>query len=80
MALLKLSAPWQIYYKELCALFEKDSEIHIVYDVDEQIISIYVENEAKADALAEMLPEFKHFGSMKITIMIIPANKCNSRR
>ena len=80
MALLKLSAPWQIYYKELCALFEKDNEIHIIYDVDDQIINIYVENEAKADALAEMLPEFKYFGSMKITIMIIPANKCNSRR
>ena len=80
MALLKLSAPWQIYYKELCALFDKDEEIHIIYDQDDQIINIYVENEAKADALAEMLPTFKHFGSMKITIVIIPANKCNARR
>lgn len=80
MALLRLSAPWQIFYKELNELFKKDPEIHIVYDTDEQEINLYVENQVKADALAEILPGEVSFGSVKVQINIIPANKCNSRR
>ena len=80
MALLKLSAAWQIYYKELCALFDKDEEIHIIYDQDNQVITIYVENEAKADALGAMLPVVKHFGGVDLEINVVPANKCNYRR
>ena len=79
MALLRLSAPWQIFYKELSELFKKDPEIHIVYDTDEQEISLYIENQVKADALAEILPEELSFGSVKVQINIIPTNE-NSRR
>ena len=74
MAILKLSAPWQIYYKELCELFKKDSEVRIVYDTDEQIINIYVENTAKADAMAAVLPTEKEFGGVTVYINVIPAN------
>ena len=80
MALLRLSAPWQIFYKELNELFKKDPEIHIVYDTDEQEINLYIENQVKADALAEILPEELSFGSVKVQINVIPANKCNNRR
>lgn len=74
MAILKLSAPWQIYYKELCELFKFDDEIRIVYDTDEQVISIYVDNTAKAEAMALVLPTEKDFGSIKVLIVVIPAN------
>ena len=80
MAVLKLSAPWQIYYKELCLLFEQDEEVRIVYDTDQQIISIYVDNAAKADAMAAALPTEKEFGNVTLTIVVVPANKSNLRR
>lgn len=80
MALLKLSAPWEIYYKELNELFKKDKEIYIVYDRDNQEINLYVENEAKADAMYCTLPSVKQFGSTELKINIIPANKTNYRR
>ena len=74
MAILKLSAPWQIYYKELCELFKYDDEVRIVYDTDEQVINIYVENIAKADAMAAVLPMEKEFGAITVQINVIPAN------
>ena len=74
MAILKLSAPWHTYYKELCELFKKDKEIRIIYDTDEQIINIYVDNTAKADAMAAVLPTEKDFGSVTVQINVIPAN------
>ena len=80
MALLKLSAPWETYYKELNEFFRKDKEIYVIYDRENQGIDIYVENEAKAEALAELLPQSKHFGNIELTITVIPANKCNCRR
>lgn len=77
MAILKLSAPWQIYYKELSLLFEKDEEVRIVYDTDAQIINIFVDNAVKAEAMAAVLPTVKQFGSVELEINIIPSNKVN---
>ena len=74
MAILTLSAPWQIYYKEVCELFKKDNEVRIVYDTDEQVINIYVDNTAKADAMAAVLPTEKDFGGVTVYINVIPAN------
>ena len=74
MAILKLSAPWHTYYKELNELFKFDDEVRIVYDTDEQIINIYVEDAAKADAMATVLPIEKEFGAITVQINVIPAN------
>jgi len=74
MAVVKLSAPWQTYYKELSLLFEHDDEVRIVYDTDEQVINIYVENTAKADAMAAVLPTEKDFGAITVQINVVPAN------
>ena len=74
MAILKLSAPWHTYYKELNELFKFDDEVRIVYDTDEQIINIYVEDAAKAEAMAAVLPTEKDFGGIKVLIVIVPAN------
>ena len=74
MAILKLSAPWHTYYKELNELFKFDDEVRIVYDTDEQIINIYVESTAKADAMAAVLPTEKEFGAITVQINVVPAN------
>ena len=79
MAILYLSAPWHMYYKELCLLFEHDEEVRIIYDMDEQVISIYVDNAVKAEVMAAVLPTEKKFGNVTLTIVVIPANK-NLRR
>ena len=75
MAKLKLSPPWAIFYQQIKALFEKDPEIKIVYDEDEQIISLWVDNANKADALSRLLPTEKSFGAVTVKITVIPSNK-----
>ena len=80
MAKLNMSAPWYVYYNELCALFKEDIEVHIVYDEMDQIINIYVENQAKADAMDEMLPKVMTFGSIDLEINVVPANNLSARR
>ena len=77
MAIVKLSAPWQTYYKELSLLFERDNEVRIIYDTDDQIINIYVDNAVKAEAMAAALPAVKQFGSVELEINIIPSNRVN---
>ena len=80
MAKLIMSAPWYIYYNELCALFKEDKEVHIVYDEMDQIINIYVENQAKADAMDEVIPKVMTFGNVDLEINIVPANKLCARK
>ena len=79
MALLKLSSPWEIFYKELNILFSKDDDVSIVYDTEEQIITMYVQDGTKAVALMEILPEELHFGNIVVTLNIVPANKGRTR-
>lgn len=74
MATLKLSSPWVIYYKELCALFGKDDYVHIVFDEETNTIKLYVEDEQKAAAIETLLPVEKHFGEVTLYINVLPAN------
>lgn len=74
MAKLKLSPPWVIFYQEIKALFEKDPHIKIVYDEDEQEISLFVDDANKADALTRLLPAEKTFGAVTLKINVIPSN------
>ena len=76
---LKLSAPWTTYYRELRALFEKDSEIGIMYDEEMVIIKLYCTNEEKADALAMILPMVKYFGNVSMCIQVIPPNEDSAK-
>lgn len=71
---VKLSPPWIIFYNEIEALFKEDPDIRIEYDDDEKIISLYVDNEAKAEALTKLLPIEKIFGGVTLQIRVIPAN------
>jgi len=72
---LGLQAPWVTFVNELEALFDKDPEITVDYDADDEIVSILVDNADKADALTELLPAEIPFGNIVLTIEVIPANK-----
>lgn len=74
MATLKLSSPWVIYYKELCALFGKDEHVHIVFDEGSNTVKLYVEDEERAAAIESLLPVEKHFGEVTLYINVYPAN------
>ena len=75
MARLNLSPPWDIYYRQISAMFAEDPEVLVVYDDVEMEIKLYVDNPYKADALGRLLPEEKSFGNVKIYITIVPSNK-----
>lgn len=71
---LKLAPPWITYVNKVQAMFGADPEIRIVYDDGEVELKIYVEDSAKADAMQKLLPYYKTFGNISLSITIIPAN------
>ena len=75
MAKVGLSSPWVQFYYEVDAFFKSDPEVAVVYDEEKNILNLYVDNAAKADALAELLPIAKKYGSVTLYITIIPSNK-----
>lgn len=74
----KLAPPWIEYVNELTALFAKDPAIKVVYDNNENEVKLYVDGQAKADALTQLLPASKEFGNVTLNITIVPANKLKS--
>lgn len=74
MASIKLAPPWVTIASEMTQLFKYDPEVHVVYDNDEHLISIYVDKQRKADALAALIPETITFGNIELHINVIPAN------
>ena len=75
MAKIKLSAPWDIYYEQVKALFGDDSEIHIVFDEEKKDLKLYVDTATKAEALQNLFPIEKEWGGVMMTITVIPPNK-----
>ena len=71
---IKLAAPWITFYREIEALFKDDPEINVIFDEDDLVIRLWVENAAKADALNQLLPAEKSFGNVTVKISVIPAN------
>ena len=74
MARLKKSAPWYIFVDEMEEMFKYDPEVHIVYDEENQIVKVYVDNGLKASALENLLPPTKEFGNITLEVQVIPAN------
>lgn len=73
MAKLGLSAPWEIYYKEINELFRRDREISVIFDDDEFKILLYVDNQRKAEIIEKVLPAEVDFGR-KLSIIVVPSN------
>ena len=71
---VKMSPPWIEFYRKMCAMFDSDPEIHMDYNDDERTITMRVDNAVKADALSQIVPPSKVFGTVKVKINIVPAN------
>lgn len=69
----KLSAPWLTYFHKLEALFGKDPQIELEFE--DYVITIYVYNEEKADALIKLLPVQKVFGNIVVDIDVVPSGE-----
>ena len=77
---IKMVSPWVAYYREIESLFREDPGVKVKFDEATNVIKLYVEDEEKADALTELLPNRKSFGNVTVTIAVIPANKVESSR
>ena len=77
MAKVNLSPPWDIYYREINAFFEEGPEVKVLFDEEERVIKLYVDNGVKATALGELLPLSKDFGGTTLRIEVIPSNYSN---
>lgn len=75
MAIIKKSAPWITYYREVNALFEFDDDVFVVFDEQSCVLNIYVEGEVKASAIQYLMPTEKEFGSVTLVIRVTPSNK-----
>lgn len=74
MAIIKKSAPWVTYYKEVNELFKKDKDVFVVFDEENVELKIYVKDQIKASAIRYLMPTEKEFGNVVIKIDVIPAN------
>lgn len=72
---MKLSAPWEIFYRQMEAMFGKDPQITLDIDHDKRVVKLLVDNPTKADALGKILPATKEFGNITVSIVVVPANK-----
>lgn len=70
----ELSPPWIEHARKIYALFGSDPQINVVYDPQGPKIKLYVTDMAKAQALAELLPESKQFGGVTLSITVVPPN------
>lgn len=74
MPIIKKSAPWVTYYREVEALFKKDEEVLVVLDEENVELKIYVNNQSKASAIQYLMPTEEEFGNVILKIEVIPAN------
>lgn len=76
---VKLSPPWETYVKELRALFQGDDDVRVLYDRDDCSVSIYVDGNAKGNALKKLLKDNVQFNGMNLRINVIPSNNTTNR-
>jgi len=74
MAKLGLSAPWVEFYRQVEALFRRDSGVKVIYDEANRDLRLYVEDGKKAAALLDLLPTEKKFGRVTLRVTVVPAN------
>ena len=68
---VKLSAPWDIYFSKLNALFSRDKEINLNFDRDHYTITITSTNDDKASALSQLIPKTVEMGNITLTINVV---------
>lgn len=71
---LKLSSPWQQFVSEIETLFEHDDEVTVLFDNATYTVKLYVDNAAKAEALAQLMPSERVFGNITVKVEVVPSN------
>lgn len=71
---VSLSAPWNMYVRQVKAMFGRDPDISIVYDEGELTLTLYVKSPIKAEAIQRLLPYERSWGETKLVISVIPDN------
>lgn len=71
-----LHAPWFIFMNKVEAMFKDDPDIQIVMQDSHEPyeITLQVNGQDKADALAELLPAERIYGKVMVDVNVIPAN------
>jgi len=77
--MFELTPPQYDYANKVKALFYGDQEVRVEFDKDACAVKLYVDNQAKADALARILPTSMDFGGIVVGVQVIPANDDVSR-
>ena len=72
---LKLSPPWVEFATEIMELFKEDPDVEVKFIDEEKRLKLYVDDTDKRNALAQLLPKEKDFGSVKMTIELVPSNR-----
>lgn len=75
---VKLSPPWYTYYHKIDAMFGSDPDIQIKFNEDTMTLKLFVDNQAKADALTKILQPEIDFGNVKLKIEVVPSDKVDS--
>ena len=70
----RLSSPWVLFYRKIEAFFREDRSVRVKYDSGTQTIKVFVTGQEKADALTQLLPTERTFGSVTVKVEVIPAN------
>ena len=74
MAIIKKSAPWVTYYREVNELFKKDNGVLVLFDEENLELKLCVKDQTKANAIQYLMPIQKEFGNVILKINVIPAN------
>lgn len=80
MAKINLSPPWVSYYHEVQAFFKEDPDVRVLFDDVKYEIRLYVEDPEKADALSQLLKPEVVFGSVVLSIIVVPSNKVTTSK
>ena len=81
MAMIDLSSPWVRFYRAVNAMFERDAEVHVVLNTEDDIfLKLYVDDPAKAEAISKLLPPYEAFGNVEMKILVVPSNKPTYRQ
>lgn len=75
---VKLSPPWYTYYHKIDAMFGSDPDIQIKFNEDTMTLKLFVDNQAKADALTKVLNQEIDFGNVKLNVEVVPSDKVDS--
>lgn len=65
-----LTPPWIVYKQKITLLFGQDPDINIVWDAKSYRLTLNVKSRAKAEAITQLLPSYKQFGNLALTINV----------